>query len=148
MNNIGWNGFGKQLLLGEHLFNQLSEQEQFAFVAHEFVHAKKCYVIPDWHYVRKIFCIAITIILLARIIPRPPDNAVTALIMLSACLLAYMSISHHNEYEADYVASKKVNPEIYVSALRKLEPNTRWNVEYVTHSSVNKRIAKLNITHA
>jgi Zn-dependent protease with chaperone function len=143
LNNIGYYPRNRQLILGKVLLKTLSHQEQRAVIAHEFAHAKKWCGIKQWHSIRLLIFLFISFLLLYCTVPQQ-SQIIFGFLALSMLILVFIVISYWNEYSADSVAAKKTSIESTVMALKKTTTPQKWSVEYITHPSVNKRIARLN----
>ncbi len=145
LNDIGWNFRENRLILGEDLLSKLTRKQLLAVVVHEFTHGRKRFGLYNWQYMRLFFISVLAILLVANATTGPPNGFVAGVLVISAFLLVFATVSHWNEYEADSVASGKTSKRVYISALHKVEPdNNKRDVEQLMHPSINQRIAKLN----
>jgi Zn-dependent protease with chaperone function len=144
LDDIGWDWRQNRLILGEDLLCRLTRKQLLAAVVHEFTHGRKRFGLHNWQYLRLFFITVLAVLLIANVMTRLSNGFETGVIIISAFVLVFTTVSHWNEYEADSVASGKISKQAYISVLQKLKPSNMWNVEQLMHPSINQRIAKLN----
>ena len=124
------------IIIGEDLYDRLNRDERLSVIAHEFAHLKMHH-----HGIRSISVLVPFFLILWT----APLGIVRAIMGITAALLGLWAASYLCEYSADRVAIRYVKDKAsFISALKKTEPPDRWNVDYETHPSVNRRIARLS----
>lgn len=147
LDNVGFDTSKQQLVLGTNLWNEWNLEQQNAIVAHEFAHAAKWHRIPNWHNVRIwLWCILAVFFVCMTTMGALAKEALWfqflfGLLMGFALVTLVLTIvSHHNEYAADLIAAERTNTQVLIEALGKIPLP---DVEYITHPSIDKRIARL-----
>jgi len=139
LNNVGVEPFKfkPHIILGTCLFDRLSSKEKLAVIAHELSHLKMRHV-----FVGAGSIVVSTMMILLSV---PRGSWIASIMVLTALFMGFWVASYLCEYWADCVALRYTkDKDSFISAIRKLEPPERWNIDYETHPSINRRVAKLS----
>ena len=144
LDNIGADLFERRIILGDKLFDRLNHAERLAVVAHELAHFKMV------HAGVQLASMLLLWVLMVLFLPQAPESMLLLLIsffmQIVALFLGFSVSSYLCEYWADCVAvGYTKNKEAFISALQELDSSDKWDFEYVTHPSINSRVARLNM---
>lgn len=134
-NNARFTAAG-QLVVGNHLYDKLDDQELLALAAHEFAHKRKRH-----RELQALFVfLAVAFVYLTS---RNAPAEVQFVLPVASCLIVLLVTSRNSEYIADRRAAQATSNETVISLLKKTEPPERWSREYESHPSVKARIERL-----
>ena len=137
-NNIGVNNKG-QVILGEDLLNKLDSNEQDAILAHEFAHLQKSHLLRVFLWA----CLPTVVVTLLIWFVWPQMLELAGVVGWAIMLLIAAVVSHSNEYEADKIAATYTQKGFIISGLKETDSRDRWHFDYITHPSIDSRIARL-----
>jgi Zn-dependent protease with chaperone function len=138
LNNIGVNN-KRQVILGEDLLNKLDSSEQDAILAHEFAHLQKRHLLRLFLWA----CLPAVLVTFLIYVVWPQMLEFAGLVGWAIILMLVAIVSHSNEYQADKIAATYTRKEPLISGLRKTDCPDRWHFDYITHPSIERRIARL-----
>lgn len=129
--------FKPHVIIGTRLYDRLSSKERLAVIAHEFAHIKMRHIL-----VEAVSILALGIMVFHTV---PSASLVSGIMVMTAIFMAFWISSHLCEYWPDSVAIRHTqDKDSLISALKKLEPPEKWNVDYETHPSTSQRTARLS----
>jgi len=138
LNNIGVNR-KRQIILGEDLLNKLDGSQQDAILAHEFAHLQKSHLLREMLWA----CLPAVVVTLLIWFVWPQMLELAGVVGWAIMLMIAAIVSHLSEYEADKIAATYTQKKSLISGLRKADCPNRWHFDYITHPSIERRIARL-----
>jgi len=128
----------RQIVVGETLLKELSEDELSALLGHELSHIKQ-----NHGPFLMIWAMYSAIVVAASLATLNAPNTVIYVVSGAAFFLVFSIVSRRFERAADAGAAAIVGSDAVIALLKHIVPQTRWKQESETHPSVIKRIRQL-----